>query len=77
MKQDRREFIKKSGCALGMAALATQIEHFGMITALAQQADDAAVNAPPSDYRALVCVFMQGGNDGNNTLIPNHSATRL
>jgi len=26
----------------------------------------------PSDYRALVCVFLTGGNDGNNTLIPNH-----
>ncbi len=71
MKQDRREFIKKSGCALGMAALATQMEHFGMMTVLAQEAD----NSPdvPSDYRALVCVFMSGGNDGNNTVIPNHS----
>lgn len=70
MKQDRREFIKKSGCALGMAALATQVEHFGMMTVLAQEAD----NSPdvPSDYRALVCVFMSGGNDGNNTIIPNH-----
>ncbi|MDQ2747109.1 MAG: DUF1501 domain-containing protein, partial [Acidobacteriota bacterium] len=73
MKQDRREFIKKSGCALGMAALATQIEHFGMMTALAQKADDSMTAAPPSDYRALVCVFMAGGNDGNNTVIPNHS----
>lgn len=77
MKQDRREFLKKSGCALGMAALATQIEHFGMMTALAQQADDAQQNAVPSDYRALVCVFMSGGNDGNNTVIPNHSDANL
>ena len=77
MTQNRREFIKKSGCALGMAALATQIEHFGMMTVLAQSADDSLVSAPPSDYRALVCVFMQGGNDGNNTLIPNHSDTNL
>ena len=77
MKQDRREFIKKSGCALGMAALATQIEHFGMMTVLAQQADDSLVSAPPSDYRALVCVFMSGGNDGNNTVIPNHNDATL
>ncbi|MDQ6787734.1 MAG: DUF1501 domain-containing protein [Acidobacteriota bacterium] len=71
MKQNRREFLTKSTCALGMAALATQIEHFGMMSVLAQTVE----NAPdaPSDYRALVCIFMQGGNDGNNTVIPNHS----
>ncbi|CAA9418802.1 MAG: hypothetical protein AVDCRST_MAG74-2821 [uncultured Pyrinomonadaceae bacterium] len=77
MKQDRREFIKKSGCALGMAAIATQVEHFGLMTALAQKTDDGMDFNPPSDYRALVCVFMAGGNDGNNTVIPNHSDTSV
>ena len=27
-----------------------------------------------SDYRALVCVFLYGGNDGNNMLVPMDSA---
>ena len=27
-------------------------------------------SAAASDYRALVCVYLNGGNDGNNTLIP-------
>ena len=76
MKQSRREFIKKSTCALGMATLATQVEHFGLMTALAQNTDDAQPDAP-SDYRALVCVFMAGGNDGNNTVIPNHNDANL
>ncbi len=78
MTQNRREFLRKSGCALGMTALATQIEHFGLMSAMAQKVDDQQ-NAPdaPSDYRALVCIFMQGGNDGNNTVIPNHSDTNL
>ena len=26
--------------------------------------------ACPSDYKALVCIFLFGGNDGNNTVIP-------
>ncbi|HEV8157823.1 MAG TPA: DUF1501 domain-containing protein [Pyrinomonadaceae bacterium] len=76
MKQNRREFITKSTCALGMATLATQVEHFGLMTALAQKTDDAQPNVP-SDYRALVCLFMAGGNDGNNTIIPNHSDANL
>ena len=77
MKQDRRDFLKKSGCALGMAALATQVEHFGLMSALAQKTDDNLQSNAPSDYRALVCLFMAGGNDGNNTLIPNHSDASL
>ncbi|MDQ4121094.1 MAG: DUF1501 domain-containing protein [Acidobacteriota bacterium] len=80
MKKDRREFLKKSGCALSMLALATQARHFGMMSALAQtmeaksSADSAAA---PSDYRALVCIFLAGGNDGNNLIIPNHSDANI
>ena len=59
-----------------MATLATQVEHFGLMTALAQKTDEAQPDVP-SDYRALVCLFMAGGNDGNNTIIPNHSDANL
>jgi uncharacterized protein (DUF1501 family) len=52
-----------------MAALATQIEHFGLMSALAQENKTDAVTG----YRALVCIFLAGGNDGNNAVIPNHS----
>ena len=34
---------------------------FGALNSLAQSA---------TDYKALVCVFLFGGNDANNTLIP-------
>ena len=73
MKENRREFIRKSSCALGMTALATQMRHFGLMSALAQKNNDSASSSVPGDYRALVCVFLAGGNDGNNTVIPNHS----
>jgi uncharacterized protein (DUF1501 family) len=73
MEQNRRDFLTKTGCALGMAALATQFRHFGMMSALAQNVDNAVMAAVPSDYRALVCIFMSGGNDGNNVVIPNHN----
>jgi uncharacterized protein (DUF1501 family) len=42
--------------------MASSLKHFGMINALAQSA--------VTDYKALVCVFLSGGNDGNNTIIP-------
>lgn len=56
-----------------MTAMATQLQHFGMLNTMAQKAGSKFGSAVPSDYRALVCIFMFGGNDGNNTVIPNHS----
>ena len=57
-----------------MTALASQMRHFGLMSALAQKvSDEKEESAVPSDYRALVCIFMSGGNDGNNLVIPNHS----
>ena len=71
MKQSRRDFLIKSGCALSMTALATQMRHFGLVSAMAQESQDAL--GVPSDYRALICILLSGGNDGNNTVIPNHN----
>jgi uncharacterized protein (DUF1501 family) len=61
----RRGFIRVGAASVGSLAL----RPFGMLPALAQSG--------PS-YRALVCVFLFGGNDSNNTIIPmddtNYSA---
>jgi len=75
---NRREFLIKSGCALTMTALATQMRHFGLMSAMAQPAAKETKNsAVPNDYRALVCIFLLGGNDGNNTIIPLHNDASL
>jgi len=42
-------------------ALASSIDTFGIVHALTPQAG--------SDYKALVCIFLNGGNDGNNMLV--------
>ncbi len=75
MTESRREFLKKSGgCALGMVTLATQMQHFGLMSALAQKVkDDSTSPEGGANYKALVLVYMAGGNDGNNMVIPNHS----
>ena len=76
MKKDRREFLKDSCSALTMGALATQMGYFGAMSAMAQTR--RARTAPgASDYRALVCIFLSGGNDSNNMVIPNHSSTSV
>ena len=77
MKENRREFLKTSCRTLTMAALATQMRHFGMVNVLAQEkmAADEKSNAaadPQVEYRALVCVFLSGGNDSNNIVVPNY-----
>jgi uncharacterized protein (DUF1501 family) len=70
MSQTRRDFLRKSGCAaLSMTALATTVRHFGLIDALAQKG-----SGDGGAYKALVCIFLDGGNDGNNTVVPNYTA---
>src|SRR5271154_1777228 len=53
----RRGFIRVGAATVGTLAL----RPFGLLPALAQSG---------GDYRALVCVFLFGGNDSNNTIIP-------
>src|SRR5690242_7192356 len=54
----RRACMQFGGAVMGGAALALQ--RFGFVNALAQS----------SGYQALVCIFLFGGNDSNNTIIP-------
>ncbi|MBA2334962.1 MAG: DUF1501 domain-containing protein [Blastocatellia bacterium] len=79
MTESRREFLKKSGgCALGMAAVATQMQHLGMMSAIAQKVDDDSSRPEGGDaYKALVLIFWSGGNDGNNMVIPNHDSPTI
>ena len=72
MKNDRREFLKSSCKALSMVAAATQLRHFGAVSVLAQEAADRVPEG--NDYKALVCVFLGGGNDSNNVVVPNYDA---
>lgn len=66
MASTRRNFLRQTGCALiGGAAFMSGIEEFSLIDAFAQGASAAA-----TDYKALVCIFLNGGNDGNNLIVP-------
>ncbi len=58
LQAQRRNFLRRSatlGAALGLGTL-------GSLATLR--------SARAAEYRALVCVFLYGGNDGNNMLVP-------
>jgi len=57
----RRKFLFHAGALAGTAAL-------GQLGVFAARA------APADDYKALVCIFLAGGNDTNNTIVPIDSA---
>ena len=65
MSHNRRDFLIRTTCAtLGAAAFQGTVRQFGLANLLATQ------NTITPNYRALVCVFLNGGNDGNNMVIP-------
>ncbi len=70
MHFDRREFLRRSiRTALGGVGLYTALGNLQLVSAAAQQ----NLLGGPGDYKALVCVFLFGGNDSFNTVVP-HSA---
>jgi len=60
----RRAFLQRLA-QLGVAGIANPLA-----INLAAMGEAAAFNNPNGDYKALVCVFLYGGNDHGNTLIP-------
>ena len=59
----RRDFLKLGCRSLSAIGAASVVDRLSQVNALAQ-------TSCTTDYRALVCVFMFGGNDGNNALVP-------
>jgi uncharacterized protein (DUF1501 family) len=67
----RRDFIRRAACAaVGTAAMTSAISDLRLMNAAVAQS-----SIGPNDYKALVCIFLQGGNDSNNMIIPT-SATQ-
>src|SRR5437867_930370 len=60
----RRQFIRQAACAaVGTAAMTAAIRDLRFMNAAVAQTNI-------TDYKALVCIFLGGGNDSNNLIIP-------
>jgi uncharacterized protein (DUF1501 family) len=57
----RRDMLRLACCSAAGASLVGGLSKLGLVSALAQAT---------TDYKALVCIFMFGGNDGNNMIVP-------
>jgi uncharacterized protein (DUF1501 family) len=72
----RRHFLRQACCAAvgttGMLSSLAQLRAIG--AAAADSSDLRRSSAASADYKALVCVFLQGGNDATNLIIPSDGA---
>jgi uncharacterized protein (DUF1501 family) len=69
----RRAFVRQACCAaVGTTGILSAL---GQLRVLAAVAGDGLPRAAAvaSDYKALVCLFLQGGNDGSSLIIPTGS----
>lgn len=71
----RRKFLGQCCATVGTTGLASALTQLRVIAAVAGDSLDrprAAAVAP--DYKALVCLYLSGGNDATNALIPGDPA---
>jgi uncharacterized protein (DUF1501 family) len=69
MPLSRRRFLHNSLTALGSAGL---FGAFGNLRVLAAAAGQTAF--PAGDYKALICIYLNGGNDSFNSVMPHDSS---
>jgi uncharacterized protein (DUF1501 family) len=64
--KNRRDFLRIGFKALSAAGVASMFGRFGEVNAL----------AAGSPYQALVCIYLSGGNDGHNMVVPIATPTQ-
>lgn len=69
----RRAFLRHACCAaVGTTGIFSALSQLQAIAAVAGDSPEAST---PSDYKALVCLFLQGGNDATNLIVPYDAAS--
>ena len=69
-RPNRRDFMVQSTAAsLGVTSIVNTLAQLKLV-------GSAAAQGGPGDYKALVCFFLNGGNDANNLLMPMGGTAR-
>jgi uncharacterized protein (DUF1501 family) len=77
----RRKFVGACCAAVGATGMLSALAQLRLIGAVAQPASgtgslNPTANAvPQTDFKALVCLFLAGGNDANNLVVPTDATT--
>ena len=72
----RRRFIGQCCAAVGLTGMASTLASLRATAAAASLSSSSASSPPatagavPFDYKALVCIFLNGGNDASNLIVP-------
>lgn len=71
---NRRNFIKQTSCAaMGTTTLLSTLANLTSINGAL--GSGLVKSAPPSDYKAIVCILLSGGVDSYNMLVPTGTTT--
>lgn len=75
----RRRFLGSCCAAVTATGILSQLAQLRLMSAVASTSapsgsDPTMTSGMDPDYKALVCIFLAGGNDANNTLVPFDSA---
>ena len=72
----RRKFLGTCCASVGATGMLSALAQLRLIGAVADTSGvPARAAAPQPDFKALVCLFLSGGNDANNLIIPTDSPT--
>lgn len=71
----RRHFIRQCCKAVGTTGMLSAMSQLRLLGAVASPDNGPIATAGmDSDYKALVCIFLAGGNDNDNMIVPNDSS---
>lgn len=71
----RRAFMRQACCAaIGTTGILSALGQLRMIGAVAADGLPGRAAALPADYKALVCLFLKGGSDGTNLIVPSDNS---
>ncbi len=75
----RRKFVGACCAAVGSTGMLSALAQLRLIGSVASP-DNGPLSPTPSaalqtDFKALVCLFLAGGNDANNLIVPTDTAT--